>query len=129
MIFKRDQAYWYKVNWSIKQPSGASKSFLIRRSARTRVAIEAKEVEREHRRALRLGKVHPLDPWPKPPTPEAPLLRDFSTRFLEYVRLHVKESSFAFYAAAVSRLLAFSDLANFTDFQHQAGSHCSFRKC
>jgi integrase len=53
-----------------------------------------------------------LDPWPKPPTPKAPVLRDFSTRFLEYVRLHVKESSFAFYAAAVSRLLIFPDLAN-----------------
>jgi hypothetical protein len=39
-------------------------------------------------------------------------LRNFSTRFLEYARLHVKESSFAFYAAAVSRFLAFADLAN-----------------
>jgi integrase len=44
--------------------------------------------------------------------PEAPCLRDFSTRFLEYVKLHVRESSFGFYAAAVSRLTAFPDLAS-----------------
>jgi len=112
MIYQRGQTYWYKFTWSIKQRNGPSRSFLIRRSARTRVSFEAEEVEREHRRALRLGDVHPLDPWPKPPTPEAPLLRDFSRRFLEYVGLHVKESSFAFYAAAVSRFLASPDFAN-----------------
>src|SRR6185437_9704638 len=67
---------------------------------------------RVHRRAIRLGGVHPLDPWPKPPAPEAPILREFTTRFLEYARLHVKESSFEFYAGAVARLLAFPDLAN-----------------
>ena len=112
MIFKRGQTYWYRFNWSIKQAKGRSKSFLIRRSARTKAPTEAEEVEREHRRALRLGEIHPLDPWPKPLEPEAPLLRDFSTRFLEYARLHVKESSFAFYSAAVCRLLAFPELAN-----------------
>ena len=111
MIFIRGQTYWYKFTWSIRQHDGSSRSFLIRRSARTKVATEAEEVEREHRRALRLGEIHPLDPWPKPPTPEAPLLRDFSTRFLEYARLHVKESSFEFYGAAVSRFLDFPDLA------------------
>ena len=112
MIFQRGQTYWYKFTWSIKQRDHSSKSFIIRRSARTKVAPEAEEVEQEHRRALRLGEIHPLDPWPKPPSPEAPMLRDFSTRFLEYARLHVKESSFAFYAAAVTRLLAFPELAN-----------------
>ena len=112
MIFKRGQTYWYKFSWSTKDRDGASRSFLIRRSARTKVATEAEEVEHEHRRAVRLGEIHPLDPWPKPPTPEAPLLRDFSTRFLEYVRLHVKESSFAFYAAAICRLLTSPELAN-----------------
>ena len=112
MISKRGQTYWYKFSWSLKLQDGSSRSFLIRRSARTRVATEPEEVEHEQRRALRLGEIHPLDPWPKPPTPEAPLLRDFSTRFLDYVRLHIKESSFAFYSAAVSRLLAFPDTAN-----------------
>jgi len=112
MIFKRGQTYWYKFNWSIKQRDGISRAFLIRRSARTKVATDAEEFEYEHRRALRLGEIHPLDSWPKPPMPEAPLLRDFSTRFLEYARLHVKESSFAFYGAAVSRLLAFPELAS-----------------
>ncbi len=112
MTFKRGQTYWYKFNWSIKQRDGTAKSFLVRRSARTKFATEAEEVEHEHRRALRLGEIHPLDPWPRPPTPEAPLLRDFSTRFLEYARLHVKESSHACYTAAVSRVLAFPELAN-----------------
>lgn len=112
MVFKRGQTYWYKFAWSIKQRDGISRAFLIRRSARTKVATDAEEVEYEHRRALRLGEIHPLDLWPKPPTPEAPLLRDFSMRFLEYARLHVKESSFAFYTAAVSRLLAFPELAD-----------------
>jgi integrase len=85
---------------------------MIRRSARTKGATEAEEVEHEHRRSLRLGEIHPLDPWPKLLVPEAPLLKEFSTRFLEYSRLHVKESSFQFYAAAVSRLLAFPELGN-----------------
>lgn len=111
MIYKRGQTYWYKFTWSVKRHS-ISGTFLIRRSARTKVASEAEEVEYEHRRALRLGEIHPLDPWPKPPTPQAPLLREFSMRFLDFARLHVKESSYAFYSAAVNRLLAFPDLAN-----------------
>lgn len=84
----------------------------MRRSARTKIETEAQEVEHEHRRAIRLGDVHPLDPWPQPPAPEAPILREFTTRFLEYARLHVKESSFEFYAGAVARLLAFPEFAN-----------------
>jgi hypothetical protein len=69
MIYKRGQTFWYKFNWSIRQRDGTSKSFLVRRSARTKIATEAEEVEHEHRRAIRLGEVHPLDPWPKPPAP------------------------------------------------------------
>lgn len=112
MIYKRGQTYWYKFAWSIRQRDGTSKSFLVRRSARTKIDTEAEEVEHEHRRAIRLGEVHPLAPWPKPPAPEAPILREFTTRFLEYVRLHVKESTLEFYAGAVARLVAFSELAN-----------------
>src|ERR1051325_4785797 len=112
MSYKRGQTYWYKFTWSIRQRDGTSKSFLVRRSARTKIQTEAEEVEHEHRRAIRLGEIHPLDSWPKPPAAEAPILRDFTTRFLEYARLHVKESSFEFYAGAVARLLAFSELAN-----------------
>lgn len=72
MIYKRGQTFWYKFNWSIRQRDGTSQSFVVRRSARTKIAMEAEEVEHEHRRAIRLGEVHPLDPWPKPPAPEAP---------------------------------------------------------
>jgi hypothetical protein len=95
MIYKRGQTYWYKFAWSIRQRDGTSKSFLVRRSARTKIDTEAEEVEHEHRRAIRLGEVHPLDPWPKPPAPEAPILRRFTTRFLEYARLHA-QSQFPF---------------------------------
>ena len=112
MIYLRGQTYWYKFSWGVRQRDGTSRSFLVRRSARTRIETEAEEVEHEHRRAIRLGEVHPLDPWPKPPAPEAPVLREFAIRFLEYVKLHVKESSFEFYAGAVARLLSFSEIAN-----------------
>ena len=97
MIYKRGQTYWYKFVWSIRQRAGTSKSFLVRRSALTKIESEAIEVEHEHRRAIRLGEVHPLDPWPKSPAPEAPILKEFTSRFLEYARLQVKESSFEFY--------------------------------
>src|SRR6185437_13812681 len=93
MVYKRGQTYWYKFAWSIRQRDGTSRSFLIRRSARTKIDTEAEEAEHEHRRAIRLGEVHPLDPWPKPLAPEAPVLRDFTTRFLEYARLHVKRAA------------------------------------
>ena len=96
----------------IPETSSDVSGYFSKKFLRTKVPAEAEEVEREHRRALRLGEIHPSDPWPKrPPTPEAPLLRDFSTRFLEYAKLHVKESSFEFYGAAVSRFLDFPDLA------------------
>lgn len=110
MIYQRGQTYWYKFHWTLKQP-GVSQSFLVRRSARTKIAAEAEEVEHEHRRAVRLGEVHPLDPWPKPPNPVAPLLRDFAQRFLEFVRAHVKETTLVFYQGCVSRLGAFPELS------------------
>jgi integrase len=40
------------------------------------------------------------------------MLKEFTNRFLEYARLQVKESSFEFYAGAVSRLLSFPELAS-----------------
>lgn len=42
-----------------------------------------------------------------PPAPEAPILREFTTRFLEYAKLHVKESSFEFYAGSCCTLAGF----------------------
>jgi hypothetical protein len=90
MIYKRGQTYWYKFTWTVKQAGGISQSFLIRRSARTKMQAEAEEVEHEHRRAIRLGEVHPLDPWPKLPNPVAPLLNEFALRFLEFARMNVK---------------------------------------
>ena len=111
MIYKRGQTYWYKFRWTSKQSGGPSESFLIRRSARTRIETEAEEVEHEYRRAIRLGEVHPLDPWPKAPNPVAPLLRDFALRFLEFARMHVKETTLTFYKGCILRLSAFPELA------------------
>ena len=48
MLYKRGQTYWYKFSWSIRQRDGTSSSFLVRRSARTRISTEAEEVEYEH---------------------------------------------------------------------------------
>lgn len=112
MTYKRGQTYWYKFRWTVKQSGGASQSFLIRRSARTTIEVEAEEVEHEHRRAIRLGEVHPLDPWPKVPNPLPPLLRDFGLRFLEFARMHVKETTLTFYNGCVSRLSAFPELGS-----------------
>lgn len=107
MTFKRGNVYWYKFWWSVRQPDGTSPSFLIRRSARTGNQRHAREMEEEHRRALRLGESHPSDPWPKPPVPEPPSLKEFAQRFLEHAGIRVKEGSLRNYTVAVNRLLAF----------------------
>jgi hypothetical protein len=60
MVYKRGQTYWYKFSWSVRDAGGKSKSFLVRRSARTKVVTEAEGVEHEHGRALRLGEIQPI---------------------------------------------------------------------
>ena|SRR6185312_11607061 len=66
VVFKRGNSLWYKFRWSVKHEDGTKENFLIRRPAKVRNRNDAKDVEREHRRALSLGQVHPNDPWPKP---------------------------------------------------------------
>jgi len=51
MIYKRGRIYWYKFVWSIRHRYDTSKSFLVRRSARTKIESEAVEVEHRRRSA------------------------------------------------------------------------------
>src|SRR6266487_4670726 len=84
MIYKRGAVYWYKFRWTVKRQEVASENYRIRKSARTSTLKRAREVEEEHRRALRLGLVDPAEPWPKlkPQVPQIPTLREFTRQFL-----------------------------------------------
>src|ERR1035438_1181699 len=75
MLYKRGKVYWYNFRWSTKQADGTVESFRIRQSAKTQNKATAKNVEEEHRRALRLGEVHPNDTWPKPAAIAPPMVR------------------------------------------------------
>jgi hypothetical protein len=68
VIYRRGKAYWYNFRWTIKNPDGTKESFRIVKSARAKNRDDAKDAEDEHRRALRLGQIHPRDPWPQPTT-------------------------------------------------------------
>src|SRR5690348_5786369 len=63
MIYRRGGVYWYKFRWTIKGADTEKQNFTIRKSARTANLKRAREVEEEHRRALRIGLIHPADPW------------------------------------------------------------------
>lgn len=111
MVYKRGNVYWYRIRWTVKRDDGSKEHFEIRRPARAPSRRKAKEVEEEHRRALRLGQVHPLDPWPKPPAPQSPLLREFADRFMKHAELHTKPRTARFYEDCLRRVRAFTPLA------------------
>ena len=75
-------------------------NFRIRQSATTNKAV-AKNVEDEHRRALRLWQIHPNDPWPKPATSGPPIFRAFAKEFLKYAEAHTKAGTHTFYSGAL----------------------------
>lgn len=114
MTYKRGGVYWYKFRWTLKQHDGPSENYLVRKSARTNSIKRAREVEEEHRRALRLGLVHPADPWPKktPQRPRIPTLRDFAKQFVAYVEIQKKPGTAQFYKTCLNRVLRFSTLAD-----------------
>jgi integrase len=114
MTYKRGGVYWYKFRWTLKLKDGARESYLVRKSARTSTVKRAREAEEEHRRALRLGLVHPADPWPKPKpqTPQVPTLREFNKQFLAFVGVQKKSGTARFYKVCANRLLCFSALAD-----------------
>ncbi len=111
---KKGRNYQYKFHWTIKRPDGSREHYLIRRSARTANLKKAREVEEEHRRALRLGQIHPADPWPTPKqqAPKMPTLREFSKQFLTFVEVQKKAGTARFYKSRTNRILRYSPLAD-----------------
>ncbi len=112
MLYKRGKVYWYNFRWSIKQADGTLESFRIRQSAKTQNRNAAKDVEEEHRRALRLGEIHPNDPWPKAATIGPPIFRAFAKEFLQYVKTNTKPGTHTFYSVCLDRLLTFAAIAD-----------------
>lgn len=114
MIYKRGGVYWYKFRWTIKNSEGERENYLIRKTAKTGNAKRAREVEEEHRRALRLGEIHPADAWPRveQQAPEIPTLRAFSDQFKDFAKLHTKTGTAKFYSDAITRVLRFPTLAD-----------------
>ena len=112
MLYKRGKVYWYNFRWSTKQADGTVESFRIRQSAKTQNRNAAKDVEEEHRRALRLGEIHPNDPWPKAATIGPPIFRAFAKEFLQYAKTHTKPGTHTFYDVSLNRLLTFAAIAD-----------------
>lgn len=112
MLYKRGKVYWYNFRWSIKHTDGTVESFRIRQSAKTQNKNAAKDVEEEHRRALRLGEIHPNDPWPKPASAGPPIFRAFAKEFLTYVKTNTKAGTHTFYDVCLERLLTFALIAD-----------------
>jgi integrase len=113
MVYRRGKALWYKFRWSIKHEDGTRENFVIRRPAKVRNLKDAKDVEREHRRALSLGQVHPNDPWPKvEPASSAPVFRTFAKDFLKHVETQRKPGTHTFYNVCLDRILAFAAIAD-----------------
>lgn len=112
MIYRRGKVYWYNFRWSLKQQDGTVESFRIRQSAKTENKKAAKDVEDEHRRALRHGEIHPNDPWPKPAASAPPIFRAFAKEFLQYAKTHTKPGTHTFYSVCLERLLTFAAVAD-----------------
>lgn len=112
MIYKRGKVYWYNFRWTINNADGTKESFRIVKSARAKNRDDAKDAEDEHRRALRLGQIHPDDPWPQASTTAPPILRAFSKEFLQYTKTHTKPGTVTFYEGCLDRLLTFAAIAD-----------------
>jgi len=112
VIYRRGRVCWYRFKWSVKHPDGTREQFLIQRSAKTGNKRKAEDVQEEHRRALRLGEVHPLDPWPKVSAVAPPIIRAFAKEFLRYAKTHTKPGTHKFYDDCLERLLAFAAIAD-----------------
>jgi len=111
MVYLHGDVYWYRIRLTLPDANGKRKKYDIRRSAHTGHKRQAEDDEQDYERALRKGDVHPWDPWPKAPPSQAPTLRGFAGRFVEYVRSHRKPSTAAFYDACLKRTLRFHPLS------------------
>ena len=63
---------------------------------------------------MRLGLVHPAEPWPKPKpqAPQVPTLREFTKHFFAYVTVQKKSGTARFYEVCTNHVLRFSALAD-----------------
>jgi integrase len=113
MVFKRGRVYWYRFRWHLKTANGETEYYVVERSARTQNAREAQNLQEDHRRALREGRVHPLDPFPEVPPPAmAPMtLREYADVLLRHVALHRKPRTVGFYEECLARIEKFPRLA------------------
>jgi integrase len=114
MIYRRGKNYFYNFRWTVRHPDGTKESFRIIRSAKTQNRNNARSAEDEHRRALRLGEVHPRDTWPKVTSSAPPVFRAFAKGFLEYAHTHTKPGTATFYSGCLERLLTFAAIADAT---------------
>jgi integrase len=112
MIYKRGRAYWYNFRWTITNAEGRKESYRIVKSARAKNREDAKDAENDHRRALRLGQIHPRDPWPKVTSSAPPVFRAFAREFLQYANTHTKPGTATFYNGCLERLLTFAAIAD-----------------
>jgi len=112
MLYKRGNALWYKFRFAIKNKNGDKENFIVRRPAKVRNREDAKDVEREHRRALSLGQLHPKDPWPQPIANVPPTFRSFSKEFLKFAKTNTKAGTGTFYDVCLCRLLTFASIAD-----------------
>jgi integrase len=111
MVYLRGNVYWYKIRMTLTETDGERRKHTVRRSAYTSLKREAKDLEHEHRKALRRGEVHPRDPWPPAARPQAPTLKDFSKEFLEFARQHTKSDTVVFYESCLNRSLVYRPLS------------------
>jgi integrase len=113
-LYKRGSTYWYKFKWTVKSEPLETRNYIVRLSTRTANKKRAREVEEEHRRALRLGMTHPADPWPKPQpkAPDVPTLREFTKQFMSFVQVQKKQGTATFYEVCSNRIMRFSPLAD-----------------
>ena len=112
MIYRRGKSLWYKFRFRVKHHDGSEENFMIRRPAKVRNRKDAGEVEREHRRALSLGLVHPNDPWPKIAASGPPIFRAFAKEVLQHVKTQRKAGTHTFYRVSLDRLLTFAAIAD-----------------
>ena len=112
MIYKRGKSLWYKFRWTMKREDGTKEDFMIRRPAKVRNRKDAGDVEREHRRALSLGQVHPNDPWPKVAASGPPIFRAFAKEVLQHIKTQRKAGTHTFYRVSLDRLLTFAAIAD-----------------
>jgi integrase len=109
--------YWYsyKFHWTVEGKDGSpDEHYLIRKAAHTHNREEAKDAQDGHKHALRMGLIHPLDPWPapKPQVQKALAVREFTKQFLAFVEVQKKAGTKRFYGLCTNRILRFAPLAD-----------------